>query len=901
MSCERPLPEATSSSIRVSRTPAKDNACADTSTDCENSNKRMYLRKPNLESIFNQGNSGVSAEIISMRKQIFQRPSNSVQPNPVDSDRQYVRSNSIDSSSPNIKILNTGRKSSKVVPSSPSSTDRVQQSTPPIVMRRTLSGDCMESKDKSQCKSKLASCQEENSSLHSQVSDLVRNAEIKKAEIVSLKMEVNRLMESKDSSSDKVIAQLKKDMEVLQKENRMLRERLDEFERSGPIAIASTTSASESEIKSSDQGNNAPATNDAIDGGVKPSTTSCLTEESPNSREWDKTSSSSMSEISVACLQDRITQMEETHYSTNEELQATLQELSDLQEQVNILHMENEQLETDKAVLYESLCSQTERLEDTRNQVTRLKELLFHHENSAQANDAPVAVAVASPTSGTQNGQTASEREAHLIELLKSAQQEYEDLVMKKDELAETVDESKAKMAEIEHELENALVSMKELENKLTKISDEKKHAEQALSEGQKAYSALKLEMDLLQTQLHREQVKVKELLREREARASSELDILLREMQTEKDKIEARAVNLQEQLAISQLESMKLNDRLKKAELDLEQCKISYEKERSDLLLKLTLESSEKECRNKELERLESATREAELKCIRHLEDKRELKATISEMQKQLQEERSKLHQLSLELAETKEKFKEEYQEWQLFKSDLLTTVRVANEFKTEAQEMVERILLKNKKLSERIPQLEAEVAKLKAQADAASASVKQDQSPVETVPPVVPAVVASVPRRSVSVSPVIFSPNGNAPTVLRSKSVEPATTPVISVNRDIAIPRKSIAMWMNSRPNHMSVKSLIESIEKNKHHQSKYQSTDNANASSTMSTPITSCNTSPSIDSCREQRTAQTLLSSSSPLPHQPLEQAKSELTTSPPKSLPLSGKKLGRSAVR
>lgn len=33
----------------------------------------------------------------------------------------------------------------------------------------------------------------------------------------------------------------------------------------------------------------------------------------------------------MACLQDRILQMEETHYSTNEELQATIQELSDLQ------------------------------------------------------------------------------------------------------------------------------------------------------------------------------------------------------------------------------------------------------------------------------------------------------------------------------------------------------------------------------------------------------------------------------------------------------------------------------------------------------------------------------------------------------------------------------------------
>lgn len=33
-----------------------------------------------------------------------------------------------------------------------------------------------------------------------------------------------------------------------------------------------------------------------------------------DAHDWDKHSSSSLSEVSVACLQDRIMQMEETHY-----------------------------------------------------------------------------------------------------------------------------------------------------------------------------------------------------------------------------------------------------------------------------------------------------------------------------------------------------------------------------------------------------------------------------------------------------------------------------------------------------------------------------------------------------------------------------------------------------------
>lgn len=60
--------------------------------------------------------------------------------------------------------------------------------------------------------------------------------------------------------------------------------------------------------------------------------------------EWDKRSSSS--EVSVACLQDRILQMEETHYSTNEELQATIQELSDLQVLITFLNNSNTFIKT---------------------------------------------------------------------------------------------------------------------------------------------------------------------------------------------------------------------------------------------------------------------------------------------------------------------------------------------------------------------------------------------------------------------------------------------------------------------------------------------------------------------------------------------------------------------------
>lgn len=63
--------------------------------------------------------------------------------------------------------------------------------------------------------------------------------------------------------------------------------------------------------------------------------------------------------------------------STNEELQATLQELADLQTQLTALQNDNERLGEEKGVLLESLCRQTEKLEDARTKVDTLQELLL--------------------------------------------------------------------------------------------------------------------------------------------------------------------------------------------------------------------------------------------------------------------------------------------------------------------------------------------------------------------------------------------------------------------------------------------------------------------------------------------------------------------------------------------
>lgn len=52
---------------------------------------------------------------------------------------------------------------------------------------------------------------------------------------------------------------------------------------------------------------------------------------------------------------------------------------------------------------------------------------------------------------------------------------------------------------------------------------------------------------------------------------------------------------------------------------------------------------------------------------------------------------------------------------EWKQFQSDLLMTVRVANDFKTEAQRELERLVSENKIARDRIRHLEDQIHSLK------------------------------------------------------------------------------------------------------------------------------------------------------------------------------------------
>lgn len=132
------------------------------------------------------------------------------------------------------------------------------------------------------------------------------------------------------------------------------------------------------------------------------------------------------------------------------------------------------------------------------------------------------------------------------------------------------------------------------------------------------------------------------------------------------------------------------------------------------DLEYRLSQLKEERVSVNAELQLVRDSLAELQSQCQRHLEDKREMKAVLSELQRREREAQSRQYELELALAEERKLRQEENAEWQQFQNDLLMTVRVANDFKTEAQSELERVVLENKTQRDRLRALEAQLDKL-------------------------------------------------------------------------------------------------------------------------------------------------------------------------------------------
>lgn len=311
--------------------------------------------------------------------------------------------------------------------------------------------------------------------------------------------------------------------------------------------------------------------------------------------------------------------MEETHHSTNEELQATLQELADLQSQLSEIQSVNERLADEKDVLFQSLCRQTEKLEDSRTQIGTLQELLLRESNTHEA--------------------ATNEREQKLLELLKNAQEERENLLVKQKELGSEVHELRSYQdkSQAENQRLNHRISI--LESSLEANSAERKQIESQLYQSKEEAAQKLIELSHLSTLLENARAKIEEYDQERLKGDRSDLRDLLDVARKEKDALESQVAGLQEQNSKALCEIQKLKDQLAGLSEEIKVVRNNAKCAISEFEYKNGNLTEEKNRLTAENQALQDSLNELKVqsKCL--AEDKLQLESLLTETQRHLGE----------------------------------------------------------------------------------------------------------------------------------------------------------------------------------------------------------------------------------------------------------------------
>lgn len=349
--------------------------------------------------------------------------------------------------------------------------------------------------------------------------------------------------------------------------------------------------------------------------------------------------------------------MEENHYSTNEELQATLQELADLQAQLAELQSDNDRLADEKDVLYKSLCHQTEKLEDSRAQIGTLQELLLR-DGSGGGGGGGLGITAAElgglVHSGSGGG--ATEREQKLLDLLKSAQEEREGLLRKREELS-------AELVELRAALEAASADQLRLQERISVLDStlgasaaERKHIEAQLAQTREESAGRQIEISRLSTLLENARAKIDELEQDRALGADrSDLGALLDVARREKDVLEGEVASLQECLSKSQCEVQRLKERVA---CITEECKVARNNAKyalADLEYKFDQLRQDKAKLAGDYQQLQETAGELQVQCKCHAEDKAQLEGLLQETQRDLSEAERQLADREESLGEEK------------------------------------------------------------------------------------------------------------------------------------------------------------------------------------------------------------------------------------------------------
>ncbi|XP_061321940.1 cytospin-A isoform X4 [Pezoporus flaviventris] len=390
-----------------------------------------------------------------------------------------------------------------------------------------------------------------------------------------------------------------------------------------------------------------------------------------------KGSSGNASEVSVACLTERIHQMEENQHSTAEELQATLQELADLQQITQELNSENERLGEEKVILMESLCQQSDKLEHFSRQIEYFRSLLDEHHISYVIDE------------DMKSGRY-MELEQRYMDLAENARFEREQLLGVQQHLSNTL-----KMAEQDNkEAQEMIGALKERNHHMERIIESEQKSKAAIASTLEEYKATvasdQIEMNRLKAQLEHEKQKVAELYSIHNSGDKSDIQDLLESVRLDKEKAETLASSLQEELAHTRNDANRLQDAIAKVEDEYRVFQEEAKKQIEDL--NVTLEKLRTELDEKETERsdMKETIFELEDEVEQHRAVKLHDNLIISDLENTVKKLQDQKHDMEREIKNLHRRLREESAEWRQFQADLQTAVVIANDIKSEAQEEI-------------------------------------------------------------------------------------------------------------------------------------------------------------------------------------------------------------------
>ncbi|KAI4896746.1 hypothetical protein NFI96_022408 [Prochilodus magdalenae] len=417
-------------------------------------------------------------------------------------------------------------------------------------------------------------------------------------------------------------------------------------------------------------------------------------------------SSGNASEVSVACLTERIHQMEENQHSTSEELQATLQELADLQQIAQELSAENERLGEERAVLLDSLRQQAERLDLYGRQLDYFRGLLDEHR---------VAYAKDEEDEDTKSGRYV-ELERRYAELNENARFEREQLLGVQQQLSGAL-----KMAEQENAEAQGLAAALKDRVRLAERTAELERREREAAAVQ--LQALRLraeeeqvELDRCRLQLEQERQRVAQLLSIHNAGDKTDIRHLLDSERLDKERAEAKAAELQEELGHTREEAAQLQDAISKLEGDFQAFREEVQKQLAEQKRALAQQCSELEEKDTEIADLKETIFELEDEVEQHRAVKLHDNLIISDLENSIKKLHDQKYDMEKEIKTLHRKLREESAEWRQFQADLQTAVVIANDIKSEAQEEIgdlrrrlQEAQDKNEKMSKELDELKS------------------------------------------------------------------------------------------------------------------------------------------------------------------------------------------------